>query len=153
MARPRYGVYGTVGPAKGFTWSEVRSRDGAVLTLAQKRAAVKQARLLNQLRIRIARRYRIDPWTDVSIVVNSWVRSRTYNARIGGASNSMHLYGKATDVQVIVRLRNGRRVKLAPRWVARLAAVYVPAFNRGGIGTYATFTHLDHRGYRARWTG
>lgn len=152
--RPAYGAYGRVGPAKGFTWAEVRCTDGTLPRgVVFRRRVVKQAKHLNRLRLRIAARYRIDPWSDVTIVANSWYRSPRYNASIGGASNSQHLYGRATDVQIIVRLRNGRRVKLAPKWVARLAAVNVPAFNDGGIGTYPTFTHLDHRGYRARWSG
>lgn len=152
MRRPAYGIIGTVGPARGFTWDEVRCRDGSRLTLAQKRAAVRQARLLNKLRVKIARRYRVRAFVDVSFVVNSWHRSPAYNASIGGASQSLHLTGKATDVQVIVRQR-GERVKLRPRFVGILAAHYVPEFNAGGIGVYGTFTHLDHRGYRARWTG
>lgn len=151
--RPRYGLYGTVGPARGFTWGEVRCTDGTLpRTLRMRRRFRRQARLLNRLRSRIARKYRI-PATNVSIAVNSWYRSPSYNARIGGARYSEHVEGRATDVQVFVRLRNGRRVKLKPTYVGRLAARFVPSFQRGGIGTYATFTHLDHRGYTARWSG
>lgn len=151
--RPAYGVYGSVGPAKGFTWDEVRCTDGTLPRgLAFRRRVVRQARLLNRMRGKIAKRYGLRPFVDVSFVVNSWYRSPNYNRSIGGASNSMHLYGKATDVQIIIRHR-GKRVKLKPSFVGLLAARYVPAFNAGGIGVYPTFTHLDHRGYRARWTG
>lgn len=153
--RPRYGSFGTVGPARGFTWSEVRCTDGTLPRgVRMRRRFRRQARLLNRLRNRIARKYGI-PATNVSIIVNSWYRSPNYNARIGGARYSEHVEGRATDVQIYVRLRNGRRVKLAPSYVGKLAARYVPAFQRGGIGVYTRsgFTHLDHRGYTARWSG
>lgn len=155
MRAPAYGVLGRVGPAKGFTWDEVRCTDGSLPSdLAFRRRVVAQARNLNRLRLAIAKRFGIDPWTAVSIIVNSWYRSPSYNARIGGASLSEHKTGRATDVQVVVRLRSGRRVKLAPKFVALLAARHAPALNRGGIGVYPTFTHLDCRpNGPARWNG
>lgn len=153
--RPSYGTYGRVGPAKGFTWGEVRCTDGTLPSgLAFRRRVVAQARNLNRLRLAIARRFRIDPWTNVSIAPNSWYRSPAYNASIGGASRSEHKTGRATDVQIVVRTRAGKRVRLAPKFVALLAARHVPEVNRGGIGTYTTFTHLDNRpNGPARWRG
>lgn len=158
MIQPRYGVYGRIGPAIGFTWDEVRCTDGTLPSdLAFRRKAVQQARRLNVLRKRIAARFRV-PFTSVSIIVNSWFRSERYNASIHGAKFSRHVYapnGDATDIRIRVRLRTGKRVTLAPRFVALLAAAYVPGFNVGGIGWYdaahGSFTHVDSRGYRARW--
>lgn len=158
MIRPKFGIYGTIGPAVGFTWAEVRCTDGTLPSdLAFRRKAVQQARRLNVLRKGIATRYGI-AFTDVSIICNSWFRSARYNRKIGGASRSRHVFkpnGDATDIRIRVRLRGGRRVTLHPRFVALLAARYVPAFNRGGIGWYdaahGSFTHVDARGYRARW--
>lgn len=155
MRAPAYGVFGRIGPAVGFTWDEVRCTDGTLpRDLAFRRRVVAQARRLNVLRGRIAKRFRV-PFTSVSIVVNSWYRSPSYNARIGGARNSQHLRGTATDIRIVVRLRTGKRVTLAPRFVALLAAAYVPGFNAGGIGWYdaahGNFTHVDGRGSRARW--
>ena len=158
MIRPKYGVFGTVGPAIGFVWAEVRCTDGTLPSdLAFRRKAVAQARYLNQLRKGIARRFGVK-FTDVTIACNSWFRSPAYNAKIRGARFSQHVYapnGTATDIRVWVRLRTGKRVQLHPRFVALLAAKYVPAFNNGGIGWYDAqhgyFTHLDHRKGRARW--
>lgn len=159
MIRPKFGVYGTIGPAVGFTWAEVRCTDGTLPSdLAFRRRAVQQARRLNVLRAKIAQRYGIR-FTDVSIIVNSWFRSLRYQTKVlKGVPNSRHVYrpnGDATDIRIRVRLRTGRRVTLAPRFVAHLAAKYVPAFANGGIGWYdaahGSFTHLDARGYRARW--
>jgi uncharacterized protein YcbK (DUF882 family) len=158
MIRPKFGVYGTVGPAVGFTWDEVRCTDGTLPSdLTFRRRAVQLARHLNVLRKKIATRFRVK-FTDVSIIVNSWFRSARYNAKIGGARFSQHVYaphGIAVDIRIRVRLMTGKRVTLAPRFVALLAAAYVPAFNGGGIGWYdarhGSFTHLDTRRGRARW--
>lgn len=150
-----YGLFGKVGPAPGFTWDEVRCTDGSLpRDLAFRRRVRKQARCLNTLRIKLAKRYGV-PKGNVSIVVNSWYRSPSYNRSIGGASNSQHLYGRATDIRVYVRLRSGKRPMLKPRFVAHLAGRLVPAFATGGIGWYdeahGNFTHVDHRAGKARW--
>lgn len=155
MIRPAFGVYGRIGPAVGFTWDEVRCTDGTLPSgLAFRRQVVAQARRLNTLRAALAKRYKV-PFTSISIRVNSWYRSPSYNKRIGGASNSMHLYGKATDIRIVVRLRTGKSVQLKPSFVGLLAARHVKGFLNGGIGVYGpaagNFTHLDGRGYRARW--
>lgn len=151
-----YGTFGKIGPAPGFTWSEVRCTDGSLPRgLRFRRSVVRQARCLNTLRTALAKRYKI-PLDNVSIAVNSWYRSPAYNASIGGATRSMHVTGKATDLRIYVRLRSGKRVMLKPTFVGLLAARHVPAFATGGIGTYDTahgnFTHVDHRAGRARWT-
>lgn len=154
----KYGSRGTIGPAPGFTWDEVRCTDGTLPSArAFRRKAVFQARRLNVLRNSIARKYGV-PAANVSIIVNSWYRSHAYNAKIRGAKFSRHVYtpnGDASDIRIRVKLRTGRRVTLKPSFVALLAARYVPAFNGGGIGWYdadhGSFTHLDARGYRSRW--
>lgn len=151
----QYGLYGTVGPAPGFTWDEVRCTDGTLPRgIVFRRRVVKQARCLNTLRYALATRYQI-PRGDVSIAVNSWYRSPSYNASIGGATRSQHLLGIATDLRISVRLRTGKRVRLTPAFVGVLAARHVPQYAGGGIGVYdaahGLFTHLDHRKGRARW--
>lgn len=147
--KPKYGFNGTVGPAIRFTWAETESGDGEPVKGVIKQNAVTQARLLNQLRKNIAKHYRVR-FGDVSITVNSWYRSPSYNKKIGGASLSQHMTGRATDITVAVR---GER--LHPRKVAELAES-VPALRKGGIGWYdaahGNFTHVDHRaGGPARW--
>lgn len=147
--RPAYGPYGRIGPAVGFTWGEVRCADGTLPTgLTFRRRVVRQARQLNVVRAGIANRFGVK-FTDVSIQVLSWYRSPAYNRRIGGASNSQHLYGRATDLRITVRMKDGRRVTLKPRFVFLLAAAYSTAFKNGGRGWYdaahGLFTHLDTR--------
>lgn len=72
-----------------------------------------------------------------AIIINSGYRSPSHNKRVGGASKSQHLYGKAVDIVV-------RGVK--PSVVYREAD---KLFN--GVGKYNTFTHVDTRSWKARF--
>jgi len=73
------------------------------------------------------------------VTINSGYRTPSYNKVVGGAANSQHLYGKATDI-VVDDVRPGIVQKHAN-----------DLFANGGLGHYNTFTHVDTRGYRARW--
>lgn len=150
----RYGIRGSVGPAPGFSWEEVRDGWGRLPTSDwQLRRIVYQARYLNQLRKETAEYFRV-PKSQVTIYVTSWYRSWGYNAHIGGASRSQHPQCRATDILVVVKKRDGKIVRLSPRFVGLLAR-RVGAFSNGGIGTYdrrhGNFTHVDHRRGTARW--
>lgn len=73
------------------------------------------------------------------IVINSGYRTKTYNQQCGGVKASQHLTANAVDFNV---------QGIAPSKVyAKLDAMYP----NQGLGKYAGFTHLDLRGYRARW--
>ena len=73
------------------------------------------------------------------IIINSGYRTKTYNQQCGGAKASQHLTANAVDFNV---------QGVAPSTVyAKLDAMYPGQ----GLGKYAGFTHLDLRGYRARW--
>lgn len=76
---------------------------------------------------------------DVPIVVVSGYRTVAYNQGCGGAKYSQHLTANAADIQV-------RGVSPSTVY-AKLDALYP----NQGLGKYATFTHLDLRGTRARW--
>lgn len=75
----------------------------------------------------------------VPLRVTSGFRCATHNRHVGGAKGSQHLLGFAADVTG------------APVVRMLLAALRVPAFRAGGIGTYRTWIHLDVRTGRARW--
>ena len=81
--------------------------------------------------------------TEKSITVTSACRCIKHNKKVGGKPNSQHLLGTAADIQV-----SG----MTPTRLAVLAEC-VPEFAQGGIGTYATFVHVDVRNGRARWKG
>jgi len=73
------------------------------------------------------------------IVINSGYRTVAHNKFVNGSKNSQHLYGRAVDIAV-------KDVK--PSEVYRVAD---RLFAKGGVGKYNTFTHVDTRGYRARF--
>lgn len=67
------------------------------------------------------------------ITVNSAYRNRQYNASVGGASNSKHMYGKAMDLAYIGSSGTERQRMLT-------AAIEAGA---QGIGLYNSFMHID----------
>lgn len=77
------------------------------------------------------------------IIINSGYRCKRHNAKVGGVSNSQHLYGIAADIYV---------AEISTAELSR-AANEIKAFRNGGIGTYGTWVHVDIRKKRARWRG
>lgn len=75
-----------------------------------------------------------------AVTINSAYRNATYNKKVGGASNSQHVFGRAADIVV---------KGVSPEKVAQYAEYLMPS--KGGIGLYSTFTHVDVRASRARW--
>jgi uncharacterized protein YcbK (DUF882 family) len=76
------------------------------------------------------------------VTITSAYRTPGRNKAVGGETYSQHLYGRAADIKV-----NG----VTPKKVAAYAETLLK--NRGGIGTYSTFTHIDVRSTKARWKG
>lgn len=77
-----------------------------------------------------------------AVTITSAYRTPTRNKAVGGTTYSQHLYGTAADIKV-----NG----VSPAKVAECAEKLLP--NKGGIGIYETFTHIDVRSVKARWKG
>lgn len=75
-----------------------------------------------------------------SITINSGYRPPVINQAVGGASNSQHLYGAAADI-VVSGIRPHEVYTRLNRWHG----------SKGGLGDSNAFTHIDLRGYRARW--
>lgn len=74
------------------------------------------------------------------IYINSWYRPLEINRAVGGVSNSTHILGSGVDFTV---------EGVPPLNVYRLLH---PWHDRiGGLGKSTQFTHLDLRGYPARW--
>lgn len=72
-------------------------------------------------------------------------RCEEHNAAVGGSSNSQHIKGKAADI---------KSNTLSPSEIASITDDLMKSekFKLGGIGIYNTFTHVDIRGYKARWS-
>lgn len=77
-----------------------------------------------------------------SVTITSAYRTPGKNKAVGGTTYSQHLYGKACDIKV---------KNVSPAKVAAYAETLLK--NKGGIGTYSTFTHIDTRTTKARWKG
>lgn len=70
------------------------------------------------------------------VKILSGYRCEKHNKNVGGATRSRHLMGDATDITV---------KGLTPDEVADSCE------NFDGLGRYSTFTHIDSRGFKARW--
>lgn len=77
------------------------------------------------------------------IRVNSACRCSAYNMKVGGASRSQHIYGRAADIE---------SANVAPGVVFSFLTTNYPG--RFGFGLYSNFIHIDTRsGDPARWQG
>lgn len=75
-----------------------------------------------------------------AVRINSGYRCPKHDKAVGGTGSGQHTLGKAADIVV-----SGYTSKEIAKIGEELG------FN--GIGTYATFTHLDTRPTKARWNG
>ncbi|MGD1855442.1 MAG: D-Ala-D-Ala carboxypeptidase family metallohydrolase [Leptolyngbyaceae cyanobacterium] len=115
-----------------FTWSEA-TRGGTRMPPNQATVdgIVRIATLAQQARDRLGRPF----------LITSWYRPPDINRQVGGASNSRHIVGDAIDFYVNGLSGDQIYWALDPWWP-------------GGLGRYTRFpslSHLDARGYRARW--
>jgi uncharacterized protein YcbK (DUF882 family) len=87
-----------------------------------------------------------------SVHVNSGFRTASYNRKIGGASQSMHIYTihDGNDQAADITCRKG-----GPRdWHRTLSAIRArERGGKGGLGLYGSFVHVDIRDYCADWRG
>lgn len=72
------------------------------------------------------------------IIITSGYRCAAHNKEVGGATNSYHTKGQATDIVV-----NG----VSPQEVAK----YAESIGVKGIGLYDTFVHIDTRTRKSFW--
>ncbi|MEM8613953.1 MAG: D-Ala-D-Ala carboxypeptidase family metallohydrolase [Cyanobacteria bacterium P01_H01_bin.105] len=119
-------------PNGNFTWAEA-TRGGTRMPLNQSTVdgMIRIAKLAQQARDRIGRPFHI----------TSWYRPPDINRQVGGASNSRHIVGDAIDFYVDGLTGDQIYWTLDPWWP-------------GGLGRYRRFarlSHIDARGYRARW--
>lgn len=70
--------------------------------------------------------------------INSAYRCPRHNKDVGGATNSEHPKGVATDITVATATPTQLYDELKDTW-------------KGGLGVYDTFVHIDSRETMARW--
>ncbi|NEO86750.1 MAG: DUF882 domain-containing protein [Spirulina sp. SIO3F2] len=112
-----------------FTWGEA-TKNGTRLPVNERitNNIIRMAKEMQKIRGKFDGR---------SITITSWYRPPAVNRAIGGSSRSTHMQGHGVDFLV---------AGLSPREVQRQLEYW-----NGGLGYGRTFTHIDNRGYRARW--
>ena len=88
----------------------------------------------------------IRQYANAPLVINCGYRCAKHNATVGGVNHSQHLLGNAADIQI-----HGMTPAKAQQFIQELhdsGKCHV-----GGLGRYATFTHVDARDGTARWSG
>lgn len=86
------------------------------------------------------------------VTINSGFRTKRYNARVGGASRSMHIYTiqDGNDQAADITCAKGR----PSDWHRTLNYLRnKKRGGKGGLGLYRTFVHVDIRDYKADWRG
>lgn len=118
-----------------FTRAEYRCKDGTEVTGLLKYRARQHCWQLERFRHGIG---------DRSMPILSGYRTPSWNARVGGASQSRHMSGDATDFSSSTVNAVGRS-----RWFA----VANQIFANDGVGDYPSGSaHLDNRNTWARWS-
>ena len=117
-----------------FTLSEFASRCGRPTPASVIPRIKELAENLQVLRNELGRPIRI----------NSGYRSPEHNAAVNGAPASRHVVGDGADIVV-----TGMTPAQVAMTIERL--INEGRMRQGGLKAYATFTHYDCRGVRARW--
>jgi uncharacterized protein YcbK (DUF882 family) len=117
-----------------FSMDEFECKCGCVMPEFVKKNVQELAENLQVLRNVVGR---LDP--------TNGYRCKDHNADVGGSVNSQHLKGKAADI---------KSKQFSPSEIATITDDLMKSekFKIGGVGIYNTFTHVDIRGSRARWS-
>ncbi len=117
------------GSTKHFNWSEFYSKDGSGFSGGKVGAATVRENVRRMMWKLEAVRKKAG---NSPVIINSGFRSVSHNSRVGGASNSMHMYGVAADIRV------SGKTPTQVRSIVRTS---------GFSGSYAesTYNHIDSR--------
>lgn len=86
------------------------------------------------------------------VTINSGYRTPSYNASVGGAYNSFHIYTAhdTNDPAADVSCAKGT----PSQWHSKLNSIRQAHYKgNGGLGRYSTFVHVDLRDYPSDWSG
>jgi len=125
-----YNKHSNIKLSDNFSSSEFKCKCGG--HCSSTKISGKVVKLLEKLRAKLGK----------PIYITSAYRCKVHNRNVGGVSNSRHLVGDAADIVV---------AGVSPDQVGKAAE----ELGFDGIGVYRSqgFTHVDCRGYRARWFG
>lgn len=117
-----------------FKLSEFRCKDGTDVPAELLPNVQKLANELQKLRDEL----------ELPIKINSGYRTKSYNKKIGGVTNSMHVQAKAADI-VVTDITPTNLYKHIEKLIEE------GKVNFKGVGLYDTFVHVDVRDRRSRW--
>ena len=119
-------------PNGNFTWAEATKNGSRIPVNRDVTYGIMGiARVMEEVRSRLG---------DRPIRVNSWYRDPATNRAIGGALYSRHMSGDAIDF-VVIGVSSYTVYSRLDNWWGR----------RGGLASSSIFTHIDARGFKARW--
>lgn len=120
-------------PDGNFTWAEA-TKSGSRIPESRDIAygIIRVARVMEEVRSRMGNR---------PISINSWYRDPDSNKAAGGAIYSRHMSGDAVDFVVMGIHAYTVYAELNSWWGSR-----------GGLASSSIFTHIDTRGFYARWS-
>lgn len=120
-------------PNGHFTWAEA-TKNGTRIPENEEVAEniVNTAKVMEEIRTLFGNK---------PIRVNSWYRTSEANYGVG-APKSRHMKGDAVDI-VVSGVSSEKVYEKLDKYLA----------DRGGLGKYPGRTHVDFRGYKARWEG
>ncbi len=121
---------------KNITWGEAACNDGTPVPPEYRDNARRIGALVQVVR----------DFHGLPADVNSWYRTITYNAKVGGERGSKHLTASAIDFNI--RGIPPAQVRQTIEGLIRLGLIPSTV----GVGAYADFTHID-LGPRRRWKG
>lgn len=120
-------------PNGHFTWAEA-TKNGSRIPESRNvvYGIIRVARVMEEVRSRLG---------DRPIRINSWYRDPVSNRAVGGARYSRHLSGDAIDF-VVIGLHSYTVYDRLNSWWG----------SQGGLASSSIFTHIDVRGFYARWS-
>jgi hypothetical protein len=116
-----------------FSWNELLGNLDAQGEIPQIQVLENLIRIASVLEI-----YREKCFKGNPIIITSGWRSKSYNRTIGGATASYHIIGLALDFNV---------KGFTPKQVQEI----LDSIHAGGMEYAPTWTHIDLRGYKARF--
>jgi uncharacterized protein YcbK (DUF882 family) len=94
-------------------------------------------------------------WYKRAIIVNSGYRTPEHNKSIGGAPESQHLLGIATDINLPLGEFKALNKQRQNEFLQNIKKKWTEICNAdglgGGVGFYSTFIHLDSRKKASFW--
>jgi uncharacterized protein YcbK (DUF882 family) len=119
---------------ENFSLDEFKSKDGSAFPAEVVQNLSTLAVQLQALRDEVKK----------PITITSGYRSKEHNLKIGGALDSYHVRGMASDIQV-----SGMTPKQVYDTIEKL--IKESKMMEGGLGLYKSWVHYDFRNKKIRW--